>query len=40
MRFLFLDMEDHKVKNGHLGIKKYDLSSGKLLENVMYDKES
>jgi len=32
-------MQDHKAKFGHLGMKKYDLSSGKLLENIAYDKE-
>ncbi len=38
MRFLFFsDVEDHNVKTGHLGIKKYDLWSGKLLESIMYD---
>jgi len=38
MRFIFFsDMQDHKAKFGHVGIKKYDLSSGKLLESIEYD---
>ena len=38
MRVLFFsDIEDHQAKTGHLGIKKYDLLSGKLLESIMYD---
>jgi hypothetical protein len=40
MSFIFFsDMQDHKAKFGHVGIKKYDLSSGKLLESIAYDKE-
>jgi hypothetical protein len=40
MRVIFFsDMQDHKAKFGHLGMKKYDLSSGKLLESIAYDKE-
>jgi hypothetical protein len=40
MRFLFYsDIEDHKVKTGHLGVKKYDLQSGRLLKSIMYDEK-
>ncbi len=40
MRVIFFsDMQDHKAKFGHLGMKKYDLTSGKLLESIAYDKE-
>ena len=40
MRFLFFsDIEDHNAKTGHLGVKKYDLQSGRLLESIMYDEK-
>jgi hypothetical protein len=40
MTFIFFsDMQDHKAKFAHIGTKKYDISSGKLLESIAYDTE-